>query len=313
VFAGFERPTTGTVSINGVEVQDDPPYNRNTGMVFQGYALFPHKTVAENVGFGLKMEGVPAEERAHQVTDILELVDLPGFHDRYPEQLSGGQQQRVALARALVIEPSVLLLDEPLSNLDLKLREEMRLELKRIQQELEITTIYVTHDQEEALAMSDRILVMDSGRRSQVGTPKSIYNEPANEFVANFIGTANLIDATVTDVHGDTVEVTLDIGSNQTLQFDRDRFSEGVAVDDAITLNVRPEKISFGSATVADGAVSVEGVLATRTFHGKSSRYFVDVEDVELTVETSGQADDIDNGDRVTLLWDTSDCLVIDT
>lgn len=176
MIAGFDNPTSGEIHIDGKSMENTPPYHRDVGMVFQGYALFPHMTVGENVGYGLKMEGVPESKRQEQVADILELVDLSGFEDRSPTELSGGQQQRVALSRALVTEPSVLLLDEPLANLDLKLRKHMRFELKKIQNEIGITTVYVTHDQEEALSLSDRILVMNEGGAEQLGSPKDIYH-----------------------------------------------------------------------------------------------------------------------------------------
>ncbi|WP_048159803.1 ABC transporter ATP-binding protein [Thermococcus barophilus] len=194
IIAGFEKPDRGEVLFNGRIMNEIPPYERNIGIVFQDYALFPHMTVFKNIAFGLELRKLPREEIEKRVRQAIKLVGLEGFENRYPEQLSGGQQQRVALARALVIEPKVLLLDEPLSNLDAKIRERLRGEIKRIQKELGITTIYVTHDQEEAMAISDRIAVMNDGRIEQVGKPLELYYHPKTEFVAKFLGLSNIIE-----------------------------------------------------------------------------------------------------------------------
>jgi putative spermidine/putrescine transport system ATP-binding protein len=195
--AGFVAPTAGKVLIGGADVTASPPYARDTGMVFQGYALFPHMTVAENVGFGLEMRRVPKGERAGRVAEALRLVRLEGLGERRPAQLSGGQQQRVALARALVVNPGVFLLDEPLSNLDARLRAEVRVEIRALQQRLGLTTLFVTHDQEEALTMADRLVVMDRGRVRQIGTPEALYERPADLFVAGFLGRCNIFRGTV--------------------------------------------------------------------------------------------------------------------
>ena len=197
--AGFEQPSGGTIRINGREVTQLRPNQRNVGMVFQSYALFPNMTVADNVGFGLKVAKRPSSEIRSRVEEMLELIKLPKLAGRYPYQLSGGQQQRVALARAIAIKPQVLLLDEPLSALDAKIRVSLREEIKAVQRELGITTIYVTHDQEEALSMSDRIVVMNEGRVEQIGTPFEVYNYPRTRFVASFVGTLNILPARVTD------------------------------------------------------------------------------------------------------------------
>ncbi|MBO8141716.1 MAG: ABC transporter ATP-binding protein, partial [Firmicutes bacterium] len=207
--AGFELPTEGRISIGGQDVTFLPPNKRDTAMVFQSYAIFPHLSVKENVAFGLRLKRLSEQEIETRVKRMLEMVGLGGMASRSPEQLSGGQQQRVALARAIVNEPSVLLFDEPLSNLDAKLREQMRHEIRALQQRLGITSIYVTHDQSEAMTLSDRIVVMRDGRIEQVGTPIEIYTRPANRFVASFIGTANLIPARVTARDGEGVEVRL--------------------------------------------------------------------------------------------------------
>jgi len=200
LIAGFLAPDSGFIALNGRLVQDLPPFKRDLGMVFQDYALFPHMSVADNVAFGLKMRGVSREETATRVAEALSLVKLDGFDARRPNQLSGGQRQRVALARALVIRPAMLLLDEPLSNLDLKLREEMRGEISALQRRLGIATVFVTHDQDEALTMSDRIAVMSEGRIEQIGTPAEIYERPATRFVASFIGSINIVPAKVAEV-----------------------------------------------------------------------------------------------------------------
>jgi putative spermidine/putrescine transport system ATP-binding protein len=194
VIAGFEQPDTGTVSLDGIDITQQPPYARNVNTVFQDYALFPHMTVAENVGYGLRVKGVPKRERAARVDEVLERVRLGGYGRRRPIQLSGGQRQRVALARSIVNRPQVLLLDEPLGALDLKLRQEMQVFLKTLQRELEMTFLYVTHDQEEALTMSDHVAVFNEGRIEQVGTPAEVYDRPATEFVAGFVGTSNIVE-----------------------------------------------------------------------------------------------------------------------
>jgi putative spermidine/putrescine transport system ATP-binding protein len=194
LIAGFERPDRGRIELNGIDVTALPPYDRDVNTVFQDYALFPHMTVAGNVAYGLEAKGVPREQRAGRVAEALRMVRLESFRERRPGQLSGGQRQRVALARAIVNHPQVLLLDEPLGALDLRLRQEMQVELKRIQREVKITFLYVTHDQEEALTMSDRVAVFNHGRIEQIATPVELYERPANEFVAGFVGTSNLLD-----------------------------------------------------------------------------------------------------------------------
>lgn len=202
MIAGFEQPTSGQIRINGADVTRKPPNQRNVGMVFQAYALFPNMNVATNIGFGMKVTRRPKDEIAARVKEMLALIRMPELGDRYPYQLSGGQQQRVALTRALAIQPQVLLLDEPLSALDAKIRVELRGEIRRIQQQLGITTIYVTHDQEEALSLSDRIVVMNAGRIEQIGGPFEIYNYPRTTFVAGFVGTLNQLRCTVEDPAG---------------------------------------------------------------------------------------------------------------
>ena len=238
MIAGFELPTSGKIQVNGAEITFMPPNKRNVGMVFQSYALFPNMTVAGNIGFGLKIAKKPAGETKKRVEEMLKLIHMPGLGNRYPSQLSGGQQQRVALARALAFQPQVLLLDEPLSALDAKIRVSLRQEIRAIQQELGITTIYVTHDQEEALSLSDRIVVMNNGHIEQVGTPFEIYNFPQTEFVAQFVGTLNSLSAQVQDV------------ADQRLIVDGQPIKSANALDGAqqgerVSISIRPERISF--------------------------------------------------------------------
>jgi putative spermidine/putrescine transport system ATP-binding protein len=238
--AGFETPTTGSIEINGEDVTYRPPNRRNVGMVFQSYALFPNMTVAGNIGFGLKVTKRPAAEIQKTVAEMLDVIHLPNLGTRYPYQLSGGQQQRVALARALAIHPQVLLLDEPLSALDAKIRVELRSEIRRIQQELGITTIYVTHDQEEALSLSDRIVVMNGGRMEQIGAPFEIYNYPSTSFVASFIGQLNQLPVVVRDAAAGAVA----FGSQIILTGQRIEAANGTAA----RLAIRPEEIKLAAA-----------------------------------------------------------------
>ncbi|PZO79487.1 MAG: spermidine/putrescine ABC transporter ATP-binding protein [Mesorhizobium amorphae] len=247
--AGFEDVTEGAIALFGTDIAALPPEKRPVNTVFQHYALFPHMSVRDNIAFGLRMKGVKPTESSARVDDMLELVHLGAFAERLPSQLSGGQQQRVALARALAPHPRVLLLDEPLSALDLKLRQAMRVELKQIQETTGITFVFVTHDQEEALAMSDRIAVMSAGEVQQVGTPRAIYEEPVNRFVAGFIGETNLLEATVEHASGTTASVVL-AGGQRLRATAPDRLSPG-----AHHVSIRPERLSIaqseGAATLS--------------------------------------------------------------
>ena len=304
MIAGFERPTEGEIRIEGEDVAQLPPHKRPTNTVFQSYALFPHLSVEANVAFGLKRKKVAKDEIAERVKAELERVGLASHAKRKPSQLSGGMQQRVALARALVNLPKVLLLDEPLGALDLKLRKELQVELKRIQREVGITFVYVTHDQEEALTMSDRIAVMNRGRVEQVAPPEDVYNRPATTFVAGFIGVSNLMPATVT---GDN-EVKLDQG--QTISTTTDGFSTG----DRCHAVVRPEKLRVdlgeNGAGRAPDQPRVEGVVASSLYLGTATQIAVDLgEDTRMTVLVPN-ADEAERqrlpggGAKVALSWE---------
>jgi putative spermidine/putrescine transport system ATP-binding protein len=242
LIAGFLEPTRGRIWIRGVDVTDVPPNRRNLGMVFQNYALFPHMTVAQNVAFGLRMQGCEKGEAARRAAEALALVHMDAFAHRYPRQLSGGQQQRVALARAIAPRPSVLLLDEPLSNLDLKLREAMRRELKQLQRELGITALFVTHDQDEAMTMSDRVVVMHQGRIEQSGAPAEIYARPCNRFVAAFVGQMNFLDLQIEAVQGGEALARLPAGGSEI----RLAAPPGLTAGRTIAAGVRPESIALG-------------------------------------------------------------------
>jgi len=261
MIAGFEQPTAGTIAVDGADMTHRAPNQRNVGMVFQSYALFPNMTVAGNVGFGLRVRKQPKDQIAKRVTELLDLIHLPDKADRYPYQLSGGQQQRVALARALAIEPQVLLLDEPLSALDAKIRVILRNEIRAIQRSLGITTVYVTHDQEEALSLSDRIVVMSEGRIEQIGSPFEVYNFPATSFVASFVGTLNVISARVASAAEGRLAM-----DGQEIRAAR---PVTIASDGAsVTIALRPEMLSMGGS----GANRLRGTVQDVTFLGSIVR-----------------------------------------
>ena len=283
MIAGFEIPDAGTIELAGQDVTGLPPYARDVNTVFQDYALFPHMSVQANVEYGLRVKKVPREERRARAAEALAAVRLAGYGDRAPSQLSGGQRQRVALARALVNRPKVLLLDEPLGALDLKLREEMQVELKAIQRDVGITFVFVTHDQDEALTMSDRIAVFNEGRIAQVGTPAEVYEHPATTFVAGFVGTSNLIS-------GAAAEAIL---------------------GRAGTFSIRPEKIRLepGAAAAGAGEHAARGTVREVVYVGMSTRYVVDLEAggslmaVRQNASTASGDESLLRGQRVTLLW----------
>jgi putative spermidine/putrescine transport system ATP-binding protein len=275
--AGFEIPTSGSIFIKGVDVTCEPPNQRNVGMVFQAYALFPNMTVAQNISYGLRIAKKPRDEIEQRVKEMLTLVHMADFGERFPQQLSGGQQQRVALARALAVQPEVLLLDEPLSALDAKIRVSLRGEIRAIQKELGITTIYVTHDQEEALSISDRIVVMNAGRIEQIGTPFNIYNFPQTEFIAQFVGTLNAVSAVVKDAQAGILQI--EGRSIKTTQI-----SEMGRNGDRIMIAIRPERLSI----TTDGLeVNVlEAIVENITFLGAIVRIQVRIDNVILNVDT---------------------------
>ncbi|MFH5777902.1 ABC transporter ATP-binding protein [Heyndrickxia oleronia] len=290
MIAGFYYPTKGIVRFGEKDMTRVPPEKRNTGMVFQNYALFPHMTVFENVAFGLKVRKIPSTEIKNRVHDVLEKVRLDTFSKRQVSQLSGGQQQRVALARALVIEPEILLLDEPLSNLDAKLRDEMRTEILRLQRDYHITTIYVTHDQAEALSMSDRIAVFNNGVCHQIGTPFEIYNEPANDFVAQFIGEINFIPFEMDKIKEEKIEVRI-IQGNQSLSVKRIPFNDvEFSMDEKLILSIRPESIKL-STQAMEGENVLEGKIESLQFFGSAVEILVKVQDITLKVNLLNPAD----------------------
>jgi spermidine/putrescine transport system ATP-binding protein len=304
--AGFEQPTEGSVYLEGEPVDDVPPYRRNVNTVFQSYALFEHLDVEGNVAFGLKRRKVDGEEIKTRVAEALELVQLTGREHSKPRQLSGGQMQRVALARALVNRPSVLLLDEPLGALDLKLRKQMQVELKEIQREVGITFLYVTHDQEEALAMSDRIAVMDEGVVQQSGPPEEIYETPRKTFVAGFIGVSNLLPGTVEDGG-----VRLSTGQLVPAQVPQD-----CGAGASVHCSVRPEKIFLGDL-VDDDMVSVEGEIVERIYLGTTTQVIIElgpdvrVISVEQNTDRSRADDRWEIGQRIRLGWHPEHALVL--
>jgi putative spermidine/putrescine transport system ATP-binding protein len=263
MIAGFEKPTAGTINVNGKDITYQSPNQRNVGMVFQSYALFPNMTVAGNIGFGLKVRKRPKADVDRRVGELLELIHLEGRGDRYPWQLSGGQQQRVALARALAIEPQVLLLDEPLSALDAKIRIVLRKEIRAIQRQLGITTVYVTHDQEEALSLSDRVVVMSEGHIEQIGTPSEIYNFPSTAFVASFVGTLNLVTAGVIDAGAGRLSV-----DGQEVR--TSKVVTDVPADKLVTLALRPEGIALGEGEA--GSNRLRGTVEDINFLGSIVR-----------------------------------------
>ena len=275
--AGFETPSSGSIRMDNQEVTSLPPNQRNVGMVFQAYALFPNMTIADNIGFGLKIAKRPAAEIAPRVKQMLDMIKLPHIGDRYPFQLSGGQQQRVALARAIAVQPKILLLDEPLSALDAKIRVSLRDEIRLLQQELGITTLFVTHDQEEALSMSDRIVVMSEGRMEQVGTPFEIYNRPRTRFVASFVGTLNLLQGRILDpVAGRFAVDGQEIGVAGGFP--------GAKAGDTATLALRPEGIALGAG--GESSNRLQGVIEHVGFQGPIVRIRLRCNDTTISLDS---------------------------
>jgi spermidine/putrescine transport system ATP-binding protein len=316
--AGFEEATAGSIYLGDQEVSGLPAYKRDVNTVFQNYALFPHLNVYENVAFGLRRRRVSNADIKTRVGQMLDLVELPGYERRKPSQLSGGQQQRVALARALINHPRVLLLDEPLGALDLKLRKQMQLELKRIQTEVGITFVYVTHDQDEAMTMSDRIAVMRSGRIEQLGDPVTLYEHPATEFVAGFLGVSNLLEGRVAAVRGDVSEVALADGPTVRVA------TNGLADGSSVRVGVRPEKLRVVARGDSDGGDDgagnlnrLDGTIVDASYIGVSTQYIVRVNDstnvavYAQNIEISGRHEQLAAGSPVRLTWKPEHTFVI--
>ena len=272
MIGGFDFPTDGEVYIDGILMGETPPYRRPVNTVFQNYALFPHKTVAQNIAFGLQMKKLSKSEILEAIERSLDLIQLPNYNQRKPNELSGGERQRVALARALVNEPSILLLDEPLSALDQKLRKQMQLELKVLQRRVGITFVYVTHDQGEALALSDRIAVMNDGKILQVGTPSEIYDSPQNNFVADFIGTSNFIEGTIAKLDNEIAEVVTDSEPSFTFVC---KCTDDILINTPVTLAVRPERIDISAKQNVDLLNTLRGVIQDESYLGTNLQYTV--------------------------------------
>jgi spermidine/putrescine transport system ATP-binding protein len=305
MIAGFEEPTEGGISVGGDPMRRVPPYRRPVNTVFQSYAIFPHLNVFDNVAFGLRRSGVKGEELHKRVTDACEMVQLSGFEKRKPSMLSGGQQQRVALARALVNHPEVLLLDEPLGALDLKLRKEMQLYLKNLQHEVGITFIYVTHDQEEALTMSDRIAVMNEGRVQQVADPPTLYELPRNRFVSDFIGQTNVFSGTVESVSGKRITLSTPSGKVEATAGEAE-----VEVGAEAHAAVRPEKVRFGSEGDNVSTARIQQLV----YLGVSTQYIAELPDGEKLVlyqQNSREDANPEIGEEVPVAWDARNCLIL--
>lgn len=312
MIAGFEEPTTGSITVEGEPIEDKEPYERNVNTVFQSYALFPHMTIYDNVAYGLRMKKVPKKEIKERVLKMLEMVQLSGFEKRYPSQLSGGQKQRVAIARALINRPKVLLLDEPLGALDLKLRKQMQLELKRLQKKLNITFIYVTHDQEEALTMSDRIAIMHDGVMDQIGSLTEIYERPATKFVATFIGETNVFDGTIRSIEGGKAVIGIENGevtSSGSVE-EGDGKNTGFAVNEFVTVSVRPEKMHFSPKPVE--GFTVPAVVRDYIYVGSVLKCIAVLPNGnEIKMEKLAGEELPPIGEKVFICWEPEDAVLI--
>jgi putative spermidine/putrescine transport system ATP-binding protein/spermidine/putrescine transport system ATP-binding protein len=310
MIAGLEIPTEGDIYIKGKRVNDMPIHKRNLGMIFQNYALFPHKTIFDNVAFGLKYRDFPKSEIKKKVQQTLEMVRLPGVENRMPSQLSGGQQQRIALARAIVIQPDVLLMDEPLSALDENLREDMRREIDNLQQMLGVTTIFVTHDQREALSMSDRIVVMNQGLVQQKGSPEEVYNYPLNHFVADFLGHSNFFNAVVEKREGENVTVRVDDRNEVIAQHPGD-WTQGQTVE----LVVRAQRLNIfrRGSQEPDSTVNLfDGKIKDRSYMGGEVSYFVELENgTVIHVIKIATLHPLRRGEEVTIQMPPKDCSLL--
>lgn len=304
MLAGFETPTSGSISVAGKRVDALPPHKRNMGVVFQNYALFPHMSVAENVAFPLKMRGASRSEIVERVTKALDMVQLGAFHDRRPIQLSGGQQQRVALARALVFEPEVVLMDEPLGALDKKLREQMQMDIRDIHHRLGLTIVFVTHDQTEALTMSDRIAIFNHGKIEQIGGPSEIYDRPKTQFVAEFIGETNLLSGKVSSVSNGLLNVTLEGG--QTI---RVASAAGLEPGKHVKVSVRPERIDLGPSGEGQNELKVR--VTDVVYHGDHLQVQVDAGSRSLVVKAPRNALTSQIGQEVTASFSPEQCWIV--
>jgi spermidine/putrescine transport system ATP-binding protein len=305
MIAGFETPNAGCIRVAGVNVEEKEPYERDVNTVFQSYALFPYKTIEENIGFGLKMKKVPKKEIRDRVKEMLSMVQLDGYGSRMPSQLSGGQKQRVAIARALINQPKVLLLDEPLGALDLKLRKQMQIELKRLQKKLGITFVYVTHDQEEALTMSDRIAVMNGGVIEQLDVPDAIYERPASRFVAEFIGESNVLDGTITESDDVFARMNTETGRVSIAGGDYD-------ANEFVHLSIRPEKLQFSMTEVA--GFNLAGIVREHVYVGSVIKCMVMLpngQELKLARLVGSEIPAVDSAAH--LWWKAEDAVVMRT
>ena len=323
IIGGFVYPTSGEVFINGEPMKQTPPYRRPVNTVFQNYALFPHKTVAQNIAFGLQMKKMPKAKTASEVERFLELIRLSGYGDRKPSELSGGEKQRVALARALINQPTILLLDEPLAALDLQLRKQMQLELKTLQRQVGITFVYVTHDQGEALVLSDRIAVMRDGKLLQVGTPAEIYDAPQTRFVANFIGTSNFFQGTLsrleTTLTPTTKFATIALATEPQIQI-VGTHNGNVQPGDSVTVAIRPERIDLtsqvGESSGLDALSRLNGIIQDESYLGTTLQYTVQTDYptpviVHQQNTGAGEPHRFRRGDSVSLTWRAENAIVL--
>ncbi|AGB38568.1 ABC transporter ATP-binding protein [Natronococcus occultus] len=321
MIAGLEEPTSGQITIDGIDVTAQSAYERNTSTVFQDWALFPHKTVLENVAFGLKMRDVPKEQRRERAESMLERVQMGGYGDEDPTNLSGGQKQRVALARSLAVNPDVLLLDEPLSNLDKRLREDMQIELREIHEDVEETFVHVTHDQDEAFTLADRIGIMNEGKLIQVGEPTEVYENPANRFIEGFLGDTNFVESEVVRVTDDAAYVETELGYELVLPSDG---APDVAEGTELTLSLRPEVLSIEQdaaadavegheqPVLADGSTvnAVVGTVENVLYRGSTVRYSVSVNGTSMFAERTGtNTGALTAGDEIRIEWEGTDVL----
>lgn len=306
MIGGFEEPTGGQILVEGERVEEKEPFERNVNTVFQSYALFPHMNIFNNIAYGLKIKKVKKDEINRRVEEMLALVQLNGFEKRFPSQLSGGQKQRVAIARALINQPKVLLLDEPLGALDLKLRKEMQLELKNLQKKLGITFVYVTHDQEEALTMSDRIAIMNQGYLDQLDTPEQVYEKPATRFVADFIGESNIFEATVLKISGEEVSIGLEVGNARGLLEEGTKYE----LSEMVYACVRPEKVRFSQEEVI--GFNLKGIVKEQIYVGniiKSNIIIANGQTVKISRLNLNEVPKV--GETINIYWNLEDVVLM--